>query len=143
MRMAQTQAPASLRSPAPVPNLAGDPLVAEPDASPESQPDAPRASPAAQPSTSECAPSTARLTTRQLQVVALLADGLRADEIAQRLGITSSTVYRYVERAKDRTGVASLGELVALAVREGLVPAGTAATRHATRSQHTLPRPKV
>lgn len=139
MRMAQTQAPASPPSPAPVPNLAGDPPVAEPEASPASQPDAPPA----QPSTPECAASTARLTARQLQIVALLADGLRADEIAQRLGITTSTVYRYVERAKDRTGVASLGELVALAVREGLVPAHTDTARHATRSQHTLPRPKV
>jgi DNA-binding CsgD family transcriptional regulator len=143
MRMPQTQTPASSRSPAPVPNLAGDPPVAEPEASRESQPDARPASPAPQASTSECAPSTARLTARQLQVVALLADGLRADEIAQRLGITTSTVYRYVERAKDRTGVASLGELVALAVREGLVPADTAAAHHATRSQHTLRRPKV
>jgi DNA-binding CsgD family transcriptional regulator len=134
MRMPQTQAPASPPLPAPVPNLAGDPPVAEPEASPGSQPDAPPASPAAQPRTPECAPSTARLPARQLQVVALLADGLRADEIAQRLGITTSTVYRYVERAKDRTGVASLGELVALAVREGLVPADTAAARHTTRS---------
>jgi DNA-binding CsgD family transcriptional regulator len=65
------------------------------------------------------------LTARQLQVVVLLADGLRADDIAQRLGIATSTVYRYVERAKERTGVTSRSELVALAIRERLVPAHT------------------
>ena len=62
------------------------------------------------------------LTARQLQVVALLADGLRADDIAQRLGVSTSTVYRYVERAKQRAGVRSRSDLVALAIREGLVP---------------------
>jgi DNA-binding CsgD family transcriptional regulator len=65
------------------------------------------------------------LTARQLQVVVLLADGLRADDIAQRLGIATSTVYRYVERAKERTGVTSRSELVALAIRERLVRADT------------------
>lgn len=69
----------------------------------------------------------ARLTARQLQVLALLADGLRADAIAERLGITAATVYRHVERAKQRTGLMSRDALVAAVIRDGIVdrqPAG-------------------
>jgi DNA-binding CsgD family transcriptional regulator len=65
----------------------------------------------------------ADLTAGQLQVLALLADGLRADEIARRLGITTSTVYRHVERAKQRAGVRSRSELVAVVIRGGMLPA--------------------
>ncbi len=61
--------------------------------------------------------ATACLTARQLQVLALLADGLRAEDIAGRLGITTTTVYRHIERAKQRTGLRSLSELVAVVVR--------------------------
>lgn len=118
MRMPQTDVSATTApEPVRVANLAGAP--------PPSRPGAPNPTVAAE-SASEVATS-ARLTPRQLQVVALLADGLRADDIAQRLGIATSSVYRYVARAKERTGVASGSELVALAIREGLVPPGTVA----------------
>lgn len=70
----------------------------------------------------------ASLTARQLQVLALLADGLRAEDIARRLGITTATVYRHIDRAKKRTGVRSRGELVAVAMRDGLLPPTTPAT---------------
>jgi DNA-binding CsgD family transcriptional regulator len=116
MRMPQIQTSPSLAPPAQVVNLAGDPPPSKP---------APSDPSAVRESVPERVPSTVRLTARQLQVVALLADGLRANQIAQQLGIATSTVYRYVERAKERTGVASRGELVALAIREGLVPANT------------------
>ena len=64
----------------------------------------------------------ANLTARQIQVVALLADGLRADDIADHLGISTSTVYRHIERAKTRTRVASRSELIAVAIRNGVLP---------------------
>ena len=69
--------------------------------------------------------SAAGLTSRQLQVLALLADGLRAEDIAQRLGITTSTVYRHIERAKQRAGVQSRYELVGVLVGDGILPPGT------------------
>jgi DNA-binding CsgD family transcriptional regulator len=122
MRMPQIKTSPSLPPPAQVINLAGDPLPSKP---------APSSPPAAQESAPEPVPSTERLTARQLQVVVLLADGLRANQIAQQLGIATSTVYRYVERAKERTGVASRSELVALVIREGLVPANTTDERSA------------
>jgi len=55
-------------------------------------------------------------------VLALLADGLRADKIAQRLGISTSTVYRHIERAKSRTGTRSGSELVCVTMRDGMLP---------------------
>jgi DNA-binding CsgD family transcriptional regulator len=103
-----SEAPGPLR----VPNLAGDPPAAPPRASRQPPSDAPVAGPA----------SSARLTARHLEVIALLADGLRAEEIAERLGVATSTVYRHVERAKRRAGVTSRSELVALAIRDGIVP---------------------
>jgi DNA-binding CsgD family transcriptional regulator len=117
MRMPQIDTPPPAPPPAPVPNLgSGDPPPPEPE---------PPSPPMAEESPHEHTPSTLGLTARQLQVVVLLADGLRADDIARRLGIATSTVYRYVERAKERTGVTSRSELVALAVRERLVRAHT------------------
>jgi DNA-binding CsgD family transcriptional regulator len=59
-------------------------------------------------------------------VIVLLADGLHAADIAARLGIAKSSVYRHVERARARAGVSSRSELVALVVRHGLVPPAAA-----------------
>lgn len=61
------------------------------------------------------------LTARQLQVVYLLAEGLRAAEIAERLGVTPKTVYSYVHQAAKRAGATNRNELVALAVKDGLI----------------------
>jgi DNA-binding CsgD family transcriptional regulator len=63
-----------------------------------------------------------RLTARQLQVVALLADGLRYREVAACLSISEGQVQRHVARAVERLGVRSAAELVTTAVAEGMVP---------------------
>ena len=63
-----------------------------------------------------------RLTARQLQVLALLADGLRYREVAACLSISDGQVQRHVARAVARVGVSNAAELVAVAVSEGLVP---------------------
>lgn len=67
---------------------------------------------------------TSRMTDRQLQVVAMLADGLRYREIAECLSISPGQVHRHVANAVTRTGARSVNELVALAVAEGALPAG-------------------
>jgi DNA-binding CsgD family transcriptional regulator len=64
-----------------------------------------------------------RLTARQLQVVALLADGHRYRSIAACLSISSDQAHRHARNAIERLGVQTTSELVALAVREGIVPA--------------------
>jgi DNA-binding CsgD family transcriptional regulator len=95
------------------------PAPPEPQSSASSAPDAlPRTSAA----TSAGPHRTAELTSRQLQVVALLADGCRYRVIAACLGISAAQVHRHVTHAVARLGVRSVNELVALAVAEGIVP---------------------
>lgn len=62
-----------------------------------------------------------RLTFRQLQVVALLSDGLLYAQVAEALSISVRQVQRHVSQAVARLDVRSAPELVAVAVAEGLV----------------------
>ncbi|MGI8801002.1 MAG: response regulator transcription factor, partial [Solirubrobacteraceae bacterium] len=90
-----------------------------------------------------------RLTARQLQVVALLADGQRYGDIAACLSISAGQVHRHVARAIERLGVRGVNELVAVAVAEGMLPgaavAGAGAGASGQRSPDTarLFGPKV
>ena len=59
----------------------------------------------------------ADLTERERQVARLVAQGLRNEEIAARLGITHSTVKGHIMAIFDRTGVSNRVEL-ALWVRD-------------------------
>lgn len=63
-----------------------------------------------------------RLTARQLQVTALLVDGLRYREVAACLSVTEHQVQRHVANAIARVGVRNANELIAVAVSEGLAP---------------------
>jgi DNA-binding NarL/FixJ family response regulator len=64
---------------------------------------------------------SARLTKRERQVLQLLADGLRQDEIATRLFISRKTVGTHVANILRKLGVQSQTQAVALAFREELV----------------------
>jgi DNA-binding NarL/FixJ family response regulator len=65
------------------------------------------------------APSvTARLTTREREVLLLLADGLRQDDIAERLFISRKTVGTHVANILRKLGVRSQTQAVAVAFRE-------------------------
>ena len=61
------------------------------------------------------------LTKREQQVLALLADGLAHEEIAQRLGIGSETVRTHVRKATSRLGASTRTQAVATALRQGLI----------------------
>ncbi len=61
------------------------------------------------------------LTARELEVLALMCDGLTNVEIATRLVISLSTVKTHVSSIIAKLGVASRTEAVAAAVRRGLV----------------------
>lgn len=61
------------------------------------------------------------LTDRELEVLRLLADGLRHDEIGTRLGIGSETVRTHVRKASDRLGAVTRTQAVATALRQGLI----------------------
>jgi DNA-binding CsgD family transcriptional regulator len=64
---------------------------------------------------------TSPLTERELEVLRLLADGLRHEEIGKRLGIGSETVRTHLRKASDRLGAATRTQAVATALRQGLI----------------------
>lgn len=69
-----------------------------------------------------------QLTTRELAVVAALAQGGGYRAIAARLGITAPAVRAAVFRAKARLDATTSAHLVARAIGLRLIPAGTALT---------------
>lgn len=77
-------------------------------------------------------PHTA-LTGRELEVLELLAEGLRVDEMAEQLFITKATVGTHIQRVLAKLGVHSRAQAVAKAYREGILRKSPAATE--TRSR--------
>ena len=61
------------------------------------------------------------LTPRELQVLALLAEGLPNKAIAERLDISDQTVKFHVAAILGKLGVANRTEAVRVAVRRGLI----------------------
>jgi DNA-binding NarL/FixJ family response regulator len=105
--------PARHREPAP----AAAPGAAEVVVATAGDGDAP-ATPAAE----SAAGGIRRLTARQTQVAALLADGLRHREVAACLSISERQVQRHIAEAVARLGLRNAYELAAVAVSAGLVP---------------------
>jgi DNA-binding NarL/FixJ family response regulator len=62
----------------------------------------------------------ASLTEREREIVRLVGEGLRNEEIARRLGITEKTVRNHLTGVFDKVGVSGRLELVVLAYRHGL-----------------------
>ncbi|HET6865617.1 MAG TPA: LuxR C-terminal-related transcriptional regulator [Solirubrobacteraceae bacterium] len=62
----------------------------------------------------------AGLTPRELEVLALLRDGLRNAEIAQRLVVSEKTVDHHVSAILRKLGVRSRGEASTRAAKLGL-----------------------
>jgi DNA-binding NarL/FixJ family response regulator len=69
------------------------------------------------------APLDAALTNRELEVLQLLAEGVRPKEIARELVISPKTVASHIQRVLAKLGVRSRTEAVAVAYREGFVKA--------------------
>ena len=64
------------------------------------------------------------LSARELEVLQLLAQGMRTKDIAGQLVLTPATVSTHLQRIMTKTGTASRAELLALAARE--IPLDTA-----------------
>jgi DNA-binding CsgD family transcriptional regulator len=61
-----------------------------------------------------------KLSKRERQLIALVAEGLTDAEIAEKLFISARTVQTHLDRIKGKTGARRRAELTRLAVREGL-----------------------
>lgn len=63
-----------------------------------------------------------RLTPRERDVLELLACGFTKEEVAERLPLSPATVRTYVTRARMRLRASNTAHLVAICIREGLLP---------------------
>lgn len=61
------------------------------------------------------------LTARELEVLALMVDGLNNTQIAGKLTVSSSTIKSHVSNILSKLGVASRTEAVALALRNHII----------------------
>jgi two-component system, NarL family, response regulator NreC len=61
------------------------------------------------------------LTSREIEVLELLAEGLSNEEIAERMVISRHTVARHRENLMRKLGLHNRGELVKYAIRQGLI----------------------
>jgi len=71
---------------------------------------------------SRCDPSL-RLTAHNIEILAQLSRGKKANEIALSLGIVTDTVYEQIGRARRRLGAHNIPELVRLAIKHGFINA--------------------
>jgi DNA-binding NarL/FixJ family response regulator len=62
-----------------------------------------------------------RLSAREVQVLALAAEGLSNPEIAERLGLSALTVKSHLSRMTRRLGARDRAHLVLLALRAGVI----------------------
>ncbi len=62
------------------------------------------------------------LTSRELEVILLVRDGLLQTEIALALGVSTRQIERLLASARSRTGTATTSQLVAMLVTEQLSP---------------------
>lgn len=62
----------------------------------------------------------AQLTRRELQVVAMVAEGMSSHEIGTRLGISRRTVETYRANLREKLGLASNADVVRYAIKNGL-----------------------
>lgn len=63
------------------------------------------------------------LSTREFEIFCLMAQGLTAARIAERLALSPKTAANYGTQIKAKLGVTGNGELVRLAIRQGLISA--------------------
>jgi DNA-binding NarL/FixJ family response regulator len=71
-------------------------------------------------------PRLSGMTPREMEIFLMLARGLPSRQIAERLCISGKTVANHVTLLKNKLGVASLAELVHLAIDTGVLRIGEA-----------------
>ena len=61
------------------------------------------------------------VSTREFEILCMLAKGLGANEIANTLALSAKTVANYTTQLKNKLEVTSIAELTRLAIRHGLI----------------------
>jgi DNA-binding NarL/FixJ family response regulator len=79
---------------------------------------------------------TAQLTPREQEVLRLLADGLRASEIAEQLVIAEKTVSTHIDHIFTKLGVHSRAQAVGLAYRQDLIGTSPRASTRSPGKRH-------
>lgn len=69
----------------------------------------------------EDAPQSSDLTPRELQILSLLTNGFSNQNIGERLGVSAKTIDNHRTNLMRKLGVHSQAELLAYALREGLI----------------------
>jgi DNA-binding NarL/FixJ family response regulator len=75
-----------------------------------------------------------RLTPKELQIVSLVAEGLRNKEIAEKLCCKEQVVKNYMRTIFDKTGVSDRLELALFTVHHPALAKAAAETSQALRS---------
>jgi DNA invertase Pin-like site-specific DNA recombinase len=83
---------------------------------------------------------TAGLTTRQIEVLGLAAQGLTGKQIGRYLGISVRTVEAHFSGMRQRTGARSDGELIVYAITAGLLAPGLPPPPHPAGRRKSLTR---
>ncbi|MBW3092559.1 response regulator transcription factor [Bifidobacterium sp. 82T10] len=60
-------------------------------------------------------------STRELQIIRMLADGMETDAISQALSLSRYTIATYLKRACDKLGARNRANLIAICERRGLL----------------------
>ncbi len=67
-------------------------------------------------------PSGPQLTTREREVLALLAEGLGVAAIARSIYVSESTAKTHISKIYDKLGAANRAQAIMIAVRAGILP---------------------
>jgi DNA-binding CsgD family transcriptional regulator len=78
------------------------------------------------------------VTTRQLEVIALVAQGLATKEIASRLGVSEAAVKKHLAHLMARYGVPNRAALVRAGIANGILFASQDQDRSPSRSRTDL-----
>ena len=73
------------------------------------------------PPSSWAATDDADLTSREREVLQLVAEGMSSKEIASALGVSTRTVESHRSNLMDKLGIHEVSGLVRYAIREGLL----------------------
>ena len=75
-------------------------------------------------------PASVLLSTRELQVLKAVADGLTATQIGEQLFLSRETVRSHLRKLRNKLGAANRPHAVALAVMSGELVLPTSPNRH-------------